>query len=267
MKESLEKVTSRDGTPIGYYRSGSGSPLVIVAGTGAANPIAWTSVFSTLEKHFSVYTLDRRGRGESGDSHTYAIEREFEDIAAVVDSIGEPVYLLGHSFGALCALEATLLTHNIRKLILYEPAIRLSNEPIADPDTLSDRIQALLDAGNREGVLITFYREAAGMSSHEIEQMRSSPAWPERLALAHTLPREIRAEERYRFDAQRFRDLPIPTLLLIGGDSPRSLKEVTETVATALPDMRIAVMPGQQHIAMYTAPDLFLHEILTFCIA
>lgn len=115
-------------------------------------------------------------------------------------------------------------------------------------------------------MLITHYLEDAGLTPDEIEQVKSSPAWPARLATAHTLPREMRAEARYKFDAQRFRDLHTPTLLLLGGDSAQVFKESTETIKKALPNSRIAVMPGQQHIAMYTAPDLFLHEVLTFLI-
>jgi pimeloyl-ACP methyl ester carboxylesterase len=212
-----------------------------------------------------VYALDRRGHGESGDGPTYAIEREFEDIAAVVDSIGEPADLLGHSFGALCALEAALLTPNLRKLVLYEPGIPLPGVALY-PEGVIDRLQALLDAGDREGVVTTLYREVVMIPPHEIEQLRSSPAWPARVATAHTLPREARAEEGYTFDARRFKDLYTPTLLLLGGDSPRFLKQATETIDAALPNSRIAVMPGQQHTAMYTAPDLLLQEVLTFLI-
>jgi pimeloyl-ACP methyl ester carboxylesterase len=240
-------------------------PLILVPGTGAANPVAWTSVVPALEEHFTVYAVDRRGHGESGDSPTYAIEREFEDIAAVVDSTEESANLLGHSFGALCALEAGLLTKNIHRLILYEPAIPLQDISLYREEDI-ERMQALLDAGDREGVLTTFYREVAMISSHEIEQLKTSPAWPARVAIAHTLPREMLAEKRYRFNTQRFRDLQIPTLILIGGDSPRFVIETCETLDTILPNSRIVVMPGQQHIAMYTAPDLFLREVLTFLI-
>lgn len=256
----MEKVTSRDGTPIAYYRSGSGSPLVLVHGTGAADPTAWRA-FPALEKRFSVITVDRRGRGESGDSPTYAVEREFEDIAAVVDAIGEPVDLLGHSFGGLLALEATLLTRNIRKLVLYEGA-PLPAEVF--PEGMIDRLQALLDAGDREGVLITHYRDDAGMSPDEIEQLRSSPAWSARMASAHTVPRELRALERYEFAPDRFKDMQTPTLLLLGGDSPQFVKDAIETVDRALPNSQVIVMPGQQHIAMYTAPELFVNELVQF---
>jgi pimeloyl-ACP methyl ester carboxylesterase len=263
----MEKITSRDGTKIAGRKSGDGPPLVLVHGTGAANPsAAWTAVIPTLEEHFSVCAVDRRGRGESGDGDNYAIEREFEDVAAVVDAAGEPVNVLGHSFGGLCALEAGLLTRNIRKLVLYEPlSVPLLGETLY-PEGFIDRLQALLETGDREGVLTTFYREVVMMAPHEIERMKSTPAWPERLAAAHTLPREMRVEERYTLDARRFKDLHTPTLLLSGGESPNFIKAGINVVHEALPDSRIVVMPGQQHIAMYTAPDLFLHEVLTFLI-
>jgi len=113
-------------------------------------------------------------------------------------------------------------------------------------------------------VMSAFYLENVGMTTVELEQMKSSPFWPARLATAHTLLRELQAAERYAFYAQRFKDLHIPTLLLAGGDSPDFIKAGTEAVGRALPHSRVFLMPGQGHIAMYTAPDLFLHELLTF---
>lgn len=260
---SIEKVNSRDGTPIACYRSGSGPPMVLVAGTGAANPVAWP-VVPALEQRFTVYSVDRRGHGESGDAATYSIEREFEDIAAVVDSLGEPAHLLGHSYGGLCALEAALLTRNIRKLILYEPfSIPLPGAPVYSEGFL-DRLEALLEAGNREGALAAHYYANVGMTPDEFESMKSSPAWPARLAAAETLLRELRADEQYRFDARRLKDLYTPTLLLLGGNSPDTIKDGTSALHAALPNSQIAVLPGQEHIAMYSAPDLFLREVLGF---
>jgi pimeloyl-ACP methyl ester carboxylesterase len=113
----MEIIRSKDGTPIAYWHSGAGAPLLLVHGA-TGDHLTWTPVLPALERHFSVYTMDRRGRGESGDGNTYAIEREFEDIAAVVDAIGGAVDVLGSSFGATCALEATRLIANIRRLIL-----------------------------------------------------------------------------------------------------------------------------------------------------
>jgi pimeloyl-ACP methyl ester carboxylesterase len=132
------------------------------------------------------------------------------------------------------------------------------------PEGIIDRLQALLDAGDPEGMLVMFYSESVGMSSEEIEQFKSSPSWPARLAAAQTLPRELRAVDQYRFDPKRFKNLKTPTLLLLGCDSPQFAKEDTETANAALPNSEIIELPGQQHIAMYTAPDLFLRELFAF---
>jgi len=264
LEETMERITSCDGTQIACQRSGAGSPLILVHAAGAANATAWTAVLPAFEKHFTVYAVDRRGHGESGDGSPYAVEREFEDIAAVVDAMAEPADLLGHSFGGLCALEAALRTRNIRRLVLYEPlSFSLPGRPVY-PEGFIDRLQTLIDTGDREGALTLFYRVIGGLSAPEIEQAKSSPAWPQRLATAQTLPRELRADKRYTFDAQRFRELHPPTLLLGGSDSRDFEKVGNEVIAAALPNSRIAIMPGQGHIAMYTAPDLFLEEVLTF---
>jgi pimeloyl-ACP methyl ester carboxylesterase len=259
---ALGRIVSRDGTPITFERSGRGVPLVLVHGTGGALA-RWAPVRPALEQRFSVVAVDRRGRGQSGDGRDYAVEREFEDIAAVIDAVGEPVHLLGHSFGGLCALEAALLTTNVRKLVLYEPAMLVAGVP-PFPAGVNDRLDALLEAGDREGVLTTFMREVVRMPAHEFATFRASPAWPARLAAVHTLPRELRAVERYPFDARRFRDLRIPTLLLTGADSPHFLRAAVDAAAAALPASRVVVMPGQQHIAIDTAPQLFVREVLNF---
>jgi pimeloyl-ACP methyl ester carboxylesterase len=256
----MDKVRSSDGTEIAYNRTGSGPPLVLVHG-GTADHTRWSPVLPSLEQHFAVYAIDRRGRGGSGDTDPYAIEREFEDVAAVVDAIGGPVVLLGHSFGAVCSLQAVLLTTNIRKIILYEPPPSGFSE---SPETLA-RMQAHLDSGDREGLLSTFLLEAAGLTAEELEIMRSVPAWQGRVAAAHTILRELKSIEALPpFDAERFRQLKIPTLLLQGGESSALYKDSIETIHAMLPDSRIVVMPGQQHIAMNTAPDLFVREVLTF---
>ena len=161
-REKTETITSKDGTPIAYRRSGEGPPLVLVHGA-AADHGRWSPVLPALEERFTIYAVDRRGRGGSGDANAYAMEREFEDVASVVDSIGKPVNLLGHSYGALCSLEATLLTQNIRKLVLYEPAVHIVGEKIHPSGTI-DRLEALLAEGDRDGVVATTMREIAGLS-------------------------------------------------------------------------------------------------------
>jgi pimeloyl-ACP methyl ester carboxylesterase len=259
---SQETVTSKDGTPIAYWRSGEGPPLVLVHGT-TADHSRWAPVLPAFEQHFSACAIDRRGRGGSGDSDEYAIEREFEDVAAVVDSLGEPAFLMGHSYGAVCALEAALLTRNVRKLVLYEPPMDVTGEGISPPGTV-ERLEALLEEGEGEEVVATMLQEAAGLSPEAVEYMRSLPAWQARVAAAHTIPREMRTSEAYRFDPERFTDVRVPTLLLIGGDSPAAFEEAEKAVSEALPNSRIVVMPGQGHAAMDTATDLFTTEVLRF---
>ncbi|MCX9077915.1 MAG: alpha/beta hydrolase [Candidatus Methanoperedens sp.] len=258
----MDKIISKDGTPIAYQRSGAGAPLVLVHGTGGAYA-RWRPVLPALEKQFTVYAVDRRGRGDSGEAQSYAIEREFEDVAAVVDSIGDGVNLLGHSFGAICALEAALLTPHVRKLLLYEPPLPIPGVPIY-PEGVIDRLQDLLDAGDRPGVLTTFMSEVVRMPAHELELFQSTPAFPARVAAAHTLPRELRAHEAYRFEPERFKNLNVPTLLMLGGDSPPFFKAAIEAANAALPNSRVVVLLGQQHIAIDTAPDLFVHEVVAF---
>jgi pimeloyl-ACP methyl ester carboxylesterase len=258
----METIPSKDGTSIAYQRSGTGPPLILVHGTGSSH-IRWAPVLPALAPHFSLYAVDRRGRGESGDATSYAIEPEFEDVAALVEAIGQPVYLLGHSYGGICALEAALLTQHIRKLILYEPPIPGPND-IIYPEGLIDHLEALLAVGNREAVLMTFMRDVVRMPAPELAQTRASPTWPARLAAAHTLPRELRAHERYRFEPDRFKGLTLPTLLVVGGHSPSRFKVAIDTLGATLPNGRVVVLPGQQHIAMDTAPDLFTRELLAF---
>ena len=116
------KVTSSDGTTLSCRVEGKGSPLLLIHGAGNYSG-RWNPILPLLEQDFSIYALDRRGRGESGDASEYSLEREFEDAVSVVDAIGGPVNVLGHSLGGICALEAALRTKNISRLILYEPPL------------------------------------------------------------------------------------------------------------------------------------------------
>lgn len=258
----MATVRSSDGVAIGYQVSGAGAPLVLVHGMGGT-AARWAPVLPALARHFRVYTLDRRGRGASGDAPAYGLEREVEDIVAVLDAIGEPADLLGHSFGGVCALEAALRAQSLRSLVLYEAPVPLPGVTIY-PEGLLARLEALLAAGDREAVLTTFLREVVRMPDDAYRLFRASPVWPGRVAAAHTLPREIRAHQGYRFDAGRFAGLAAPTLLLLGGDSPAFFGASTRALAAALPASRTAVLPGQQHVAMDTAPDLFVREVLAF---
>jgi pimeloyl-ACP methyl ester carboxylesterase len=260
--EVLETTISGDGTPIGYWRTGNGPPLVLVHGT-TADHTRWRTVLPLLEPHATIYAIDRRGRGASGDADVYTIDREFADVAAVLDAVadatGGPVDLIGHSYGAICALETTALTTAVRRLVLYEPPVQ------APPrSTATDRIAELLAAGRRAEVVETFIREVARVPESDIELLKSLPSWPARVAAAHTVVREERLGDHYRFEPERFATLTVPTLLLAGSESPPFLQISTDAVAAAVPGARVVVLTGQAHNAMETDPDRFIAEVLDF---
>jgi pimeloyl-ACP methyl ester carboxylesterase len=257
--EEHETVASKDGTPIAVWRSGDGPPLVLVHGT-AADHNRWAPVLPALEEHFTVLAIDRRGRGRSGDAENYALEREFEDVAAVVGWAGDSVAVLGHSYGGVCALEAALRTDAIRRLVLYEPPMGF----LASPPHVVARLEALLAAGERDELVAYFMQQVAGLPAEQVELMRSLPAWQGRVAGAHTIPREERASREYTFEPGRFAAVRIPTLVLQGGESPEAFGVAAEAIRAALPDCRIAVMPGQRHAAMDTGTQLFTETVLGF---
>jgi pimeloyl-ACP methyl ester carboxylesterase len=258
---TMEKVISKDGTPISFMRRGSGPPLVLVHGT-TADHTRWLPIIPHFEKEFTVYAVDRRGRGGSGDSEDYHLMKEADDIAAVIESIDEPAVLVGHSYGGLVSLEAALLTNNINRLIIYEAPIP-TGTPLYPPGT-PEKMQALIDSGKNEAALEVMLKEVVKMPDYEFEKYRQLPAYKRRIEIAPTIPRETMIELNYLFDPKKFAELKIPVLLLQGGDSPIFFKEATKILDAALPNSRILVMPGQQHIAMDTNTELFVDEVKKF---
>ena len=260
----METAISADGTAIAFERTGSGPPLVLVYGNGDVRTF-WelAGVRRSLAEHVTVYVIERRGRGESGDAAAYELEREAEDVAAVVDVIDEPVTLLGHSGGALYSMEAALRTDNLRHLLLYEPPIPVGDHELPPAEVFAE-MEAQLDDGEDEQVLVSFLKDIAGLASDELDELRSAPIWQDMVRAAHVLPRELRAIAQYEFDAARFADLTTSTLLLTGSESPPLYRDATEAVNDVLPNSRIAILDGQQHMAMHTAPDRFVDEVLAF---
>jgi len=248
-------VKSSDGTAIAYHVAGRGPPLVLVHGT-SADHTRWAPVVAALGDRFTTYAMDRRGRGASGDAADYSIEAEFDDVAAVIDSIGGEVDVLGHSHGAICSLEAALRTPRIRRLVLYEPPLPVGMEIYSQ--ALVERLGELSAGGDREGVVSKFLSEVVKMPPEQLETVRGDASWEARVAAAHTIPRELRIGESYEPDFEHFSTLRVPTLLLLGGDSPPFFVEATRRLHEAISGSRLTVMPGQQHVAMNTAPDLFL---------
>jgi len=258
---NMQKVKSKDGTIIGFWKSGSGPPLLLVHGTTADHQ-RWSTISPQFEQHFTVYAMDRRGRGGSTDSPEYDIMREAEDVVAVLKGIGEPAFVLGHSYGAVCTLEAALLTDNVRRLILYEPPIP-TGLPLYPPG-FPDRMQTHIDADELEAALEILFREIVRMPEHEFEAYRQLPMWKVRITLTPTIPRELAIDRSYSFNPEKFANLKVPTLLLLGGDSPPLFQRAIETVDSSLSNSKVAIMAGQQHIAMDINPELFVEEVLKF---
>lgn len=257
--------TAPDDVPIGCYRSGAGPALVAVHGT-AANHTSWDRVAPLLARHFTVYAMDRRGRGASGDKSEYCLNREIDDVATVVEQIGQPVHLYGHSFGGTCAIEAALKVRNMASLILYEggakpPGLRFI------PDELIVRLETLIGEGQSEEALSLFMLRGAGLTPAELDVLRRSPAWPARLAAVHTIPRELRALNDYGADLGRFRALSVPALLLVGTETEARRRDLFLSLGSVLPRSQIHELSGQGHAANQTAPELLAGTILEFLLA
>ena len=189
----MAHVLSPDGTRIAVFVSGHGRPLVVVPGT-TSDHTTWRLLAPLLERHATVHSVDRRGRGASGDSPDYSLEKEYADVAAVVDAAatawGGPVDLLGHSYGGNVAFGAALRTENLRRLALYEgwPVPNLAHRTVSRE--LTEALDSLLGQGKKEQLLETFFRDVVHMSDEEVATIKASAAWPARVAAAPTVPRE-----------------------------------------------------------------------------
>src|SRR5580658_9129126 len=186
----METVISADGTSIAYWREGSGPPLLLVHG-GVCDHIAWHFVVPFLARNFTVYTFDRRGRGDSGDTPPYAVERELDDIAALLQMIGEPAHLLGHSAGGILALLAAERAENLLSLILYEPAFVVDGARERPGPEVLEKMRSLLAAGDRDEVIRTAMRETLALPESQIAAMEAGPGWEHLRAVAHTVPHDL----------------------------------------------------------------------------
>jgi pimeloyl-ACP methyl ester carboxylesterase len=260
-------VASRDGTEIAYWMSGDGPPIVLVHGA-PADHTRWRPLLPYLEPYLTVHAIDRRGRGASGDATEYGLEREYQDVAAVVDAVaaasGEYVDVYGHSHGGIVAFGAATLTTNVRKLILYE------GWPVPDPSIYAlptgvmRHMEKLLAEDDRDGVVEALFRSVEEMSDEDMAALRRAPSWPGRVAAAHTVAREIVAETQARLDAAQAAKITGPVLLVTGEESRDPAQAEVGEVAAALPDVRLMVLAGQQHIADILDPETFAKHLLEF---
>ena len=258
----MHRITSPAGVTVSYETYGSGPPLVLVHGGFSDHRTNWEFVKPLWEERFTTYAVARRGRGETDATEGHNLLDESEDVAALIQSIGEPVFLLGHSYGAQVALgAAATVPDRIRKLVLYEPP---------SPNTLGKetlaRLEVLARAGDWEEFAVTFFRDGLHVPFGELDELRTTELWPPTVADAEASLGDVRALSQYEFNAERFRELRFPVLLQVGTESPRHLY-VTDALAAVLPDVRIAELAGQAHEGMTTAPEMYAEAVSRFLLA
>jgi pimeloyl-ACP methyl ester carboxylesterase len=257
-------VQSADGTSLAVWVEGDGPPLLLVHGS-LQDHTASGSLVHELHGSVSTFSMDRRGFGASGDAAGYSIEREFEDVAAVVDAVAAradgPVALWGHSYGASCAMGGAALTNNVHHLVLYEPSLGLAYPPGSIAS-----IEEKVAADDMEGALLAVFVDVVGMTEDQVEAVRSSPQmpWAARLATVPTVTRECRAEAGWVYRPGQFSGIAAPTVLLAGSESPAVLSEATHRAAEAIPNAHIRVLEGHAHIAHRTDPAMVAAIIREF---
>jgi pimeloyl-ACP methyl ester carboxylesterase len=247
-------VDSADGTSVAVWVEGEGPALVLVHGS-IADHTTFDPFVAVLRHDMTTFSMDRRGFGASGDTPDYSIEQDFADVAAVVDAVaartGGQVALWGHSYGANCAMGGAALTDNIHHLILYEPSLGLPYPPGS-----IETIDAALARGDPDAAIVAVLVDILVMTDEEIDAFRSNPLWPVRLAAAHTIPRECRAEEDWVYQPEQFTALTAPTLMLAGSDSVAVVREATHRAAAAIPNAEIHLLEGHGHFAHKTDPAM-----------
>ena len=254
-------VRSIDGVEISVQKAGSGPALLLVHGSLQNGTLSWFLVTSQLSQHFTVYAMDRRGRAPSGDGKEYSVSLEADDIAAVVQAIGEPVTVLGHSYGALATLEALDRLKSVVQLILYEPPFMLAPPP-PEVEERTVRMERALEAGDRAEIVRIFLREQIGAPEERLKGLQASPVWQVVLQIASTLPRESRTVNTPRSFGNRLKWCTIPTTMLVGTESPALLRDTTAFVGREIPGCQIVVLEGQGHTAMMEAPELFAGKVI-----
>ena len=244
----METVTSKDGTTIAYDRLGEGPALILVDGAlcsrsfGPMRPLA-----ALLAPHFTVYAYDRRGRGESGDTAPFAVEREIEDLDALIAAAGGSAFVYGISSGAILALEAAIQRpHTITKLALYEPPFSVDEDAIERFKRYRAQLGEVLAQGRR-GDAVELFMRLVGASDEGVAGMRHSPVWPQFEAVAPTLAYDAADMGDSSVPTERAAGVTIPTLVSDGGATFPFIHTAADNLAAALPHAQRRTLEGQTH--------------------
>ena len=258
-------VTSADGTLIVFDQSGEGPAVVLVQGAlmGRADPVM-SGIAAGLSHWFTVFSYDRRGRGDSGDTRPYAVQREAEDLAALIAAAGGSAAVFGGSSGAGLAARAAARNPAITRLALWEPPYHVDDTAPRLPHDFAAQLDGLVSAGRRAEAVELFLVRAAEASPEDLPGMRGQPFWPVMEASARSLAYEAFVMGRANaLPAGLLAGITQPTLVLNGGDSPAWMRRAGEAVADAIPGAVRRVLEGQVH---YVAPEAIVPELLEFLI-
>jgi pimeloyl-ACP methyl ester carboxylesterase len=255
----MDQVTSRDGTVIAYDRLGDGPPVVLLPG-GSVDRTSNTGLATELATDFAIYNVDRRGRGDSGDTLPYAVQREIEDITAVIEAAGGPAHVYGSSSGAGLALEAAAAGAPVASLALWEPPYQVDPRP--ELANTAQVFHDLVAAGKREEAAEYFMSTVVGLPPEFVAGARQSPFWAEQVKIAHTLEYDATIMGSYGLPVESARAVRVPTLIATGGASFAFVHETADRLAELIPDARRATLEGQQHNVDPSALAPVLREFL-----
>lgn len=256
----MEQATSIDGTRIAFARRGTGDPVLLVHGT-TGSAASWAMVAPHLESQFTVVTMDRRGRGESGDGAEYSLDLEAADVGAVVDAIGEGVHVVGHSYGARVALLAAMRSSGVQSLTLYEPPLSVLPSDV----DIAHRAGEFARTGDPDAGAVLMLSELGIATPEELSFLQSfEPAWEGICAGMLTAPREIEAELA-TVDLDAVGAIQVPVLILVGEDTTLpAILDGLDAFERAFPDVRRAIIPGQRHLAVGFAGEVFAGLLESF---
>jgi pimeloyl-ACP methyl ester carboxylesterase len=256
----MNKIHSADSTTIAYEKIGIGMPLLLIHG-GYVDHTHWNAVLPLLAQYFTVYAMDRRGHGESDPYRQgHSLESDVEDALAVLDTIHQPTFILGHSASAYIALEAAARSPFASKLVLYEPPVLGTSLNLP---AYREELTRCLVADDRACLVTIVINDIVGkatgreMPPPAMAAMLQSPFGQILLRNAHAFPIELESYAAYHFDVERFRTFRLPTLFLLGSDSPPFNRIVTDQLHAVLPHSQVIMLEGQEHGAMTSASDLF----------
>jgi pimeloyl-ACP methyl ester carboxylesterase len=242
----MNTAVSADGTVIAFDRYGDGPPVSMTV--GAFNTRSQTEPLArTLARRFTVLNYDRRGRGDSGDTTPYAVDREIDDLAALITAAGGSAAVFGYSSGATLALRAAAAGLPITRLVLYEPPFRTDDSHPGLPPDFPAKLTGLVSAGHRGDAVELYQTQAVGIPADVVAQLRHAPFRPGLEAIAHTLAYDAAIIGDLSLPAGLLATVTAPALVISGGNSPPFLGNAARATVAALPGGRLAVLPGQTH--------------------